>query len=105
MTTRIKICGITNLADAEKAVELGVDAIGFVLAESPRRIKPEDAYEISKALPPFISRVGVFVNEEIKTIKQVYDYCQLSMVQLHGDESPAFCKKITRYSRTCCHSY
>jgi len=87
MTVRIKICGITNMADAEKAAELGANALGFVFADSPRRIKPLVAREISRALPPFISKIGVFVNEGINTVNKLYDYCQLDGVQLHGHEN------------------
>ncbi len=86
MATRIKICGITNLADAQKAVELGVNALGFVFAKSPRQAKPLIVKEISEVLPPFVSKVGVFVNEEIDTVKELYSYCKLDIVQLHGDE-------------------
>lgn len=86
MTTRIKICGITNLDDAKKVAELGAHAIGFVFADSPRKIEPSVARDISNMLPPLISKIGVFVNEEIKTIKEIYDYCFLDAVQLHGDE-------------------
>ncbi len=86
MTIRIKICGITNLDDAKSVADLGAHAIGFVFAESSRRIKPSVVREISKLLPPFISKIGVFVNEEMKTIKEMYEYCYLDAVQLHGDE-------------------
>ena len=95
MKTRIKICGITNQADAEKAAELGANALGFVFAESPRRIKPAIAREISQALPPFISKIGVFVNEDISTIKELYEYCRLDAVQLHGDEHIEYIKSLT----------
>jgi len=95
MTTRIKICGITNRADAEKAAEMGASAIGFVFADSPRRIKPPVAREISQALPPFISKIGVFVNEDISTIKELYEYCRLDAVQLHGDEHIEYIKSLT----------
>ncbi len=95
MTTRIKICGITNLDDAKKVVELGAHAIGFVFAESPRKIEPSVAREISNLLPPFISKIGVFVNEEIKTIKEMYDYCFLDAVQLHGDEDSQYINALS----------
>ena len=95
MTTRIKICGITNQADAEKAAELGANALGFVFADSSRRIKPSIAREISQALPPFISKIGVFVNEDINTIKELYEYCRLDAVQLHGDEHSEYTKSLT----------
>ena len=68
---RVKICGITNIADAENAVTFGADAIGFVFAESPRRISKEDASSIIKKLPPFITCVGRFVNEDINVVKDI----------------------------------
>ncbi len=84
--TRIKICGITNRRDALAAVELGADALGFVFADSPRRISPVVAREIVLALPPFISRVGVFVNENKETVKGILNYCMLNALQFHGEE-------------------
>ncbi len=81
--TRIKICGITNIDDAIRAAELGTDAIGFVFSESPRRIEPETARTIALALPPFITRVGVFVNENTDVVRNIIDYCRLDAVQLH----------------------
>ncbi|UCD16683.1 MAG: phosphoribosylanthranilate isomerase [Candidatus Zixiibacteriota bacterium] len=81
--TRIKICGITNLVDALKAVELGADAVGFVFADSPRRIGPDRVRTISTALPPFVSRVGVFVDEKFPVIKEMVKYCRLDIVQLY----------------------
>jgi len=95
MTTRIKICGITNLDDAKKVVELGAHAIGFVFADSPRKIEPLFAREISQAIPPFISKIGVFVNEEIKTIKEIYDNCFLDAVQLHGNEDSQYISALS----------
>ncbi|MCX7726614.1 MAG: phosphoribosylanthranilate isomerase, partial [Chitinispirillaceae bacterium] len=68
-TIRIKVCGITSEQDALVAARLGADAVGFIFFEkSPRFIYPEDAAKIIKKLPPFISRVGVFVNTNIETI-------------------------------------
>ncbi len=92
---RIKICGITRLEDALEAVRLGADAVGFVFANSPRRITSEIAREISISLPPFISRVGVFVNEDIKSITEIYDLCRLNFVQLHGDETVEYVNGLT----------
>jgi phosphoribosylanthranilate isomerase len=83
---RIKICGITNLEDARMAADIGADALGFVFAESPRRIDPDMAKRIIRSLPPFINKVGVFVNEHPDIIRNIYRYCGLSVVQLHGDE-------------------
>jgi phosphoribosylanthranilate isomerase len=94
--TKIKICGITNLEDAEKAVELGVDAIGFIFSKSPRRVDAEVATEIIKALPPFITTVGVFVNESMDVVKHIASVCRLNVLQFHGDELPEFCSLFGR---------
>jgi len=91
---RVKICGITNSEDASEAVKLGADALGFIFAPSPRRIHPKAARRIIAALPPFVISVGVFVNEEPATIKQVIGTCGLGLVQLHGDESAAVCAEL-----------
>jgi len=91
---RIKICGITNPHDASMAVELGADALGFIFAPSPRRITPEQARHIIKSLPPFVQPVGVFVDEELKSIRDIVDFCGLEMIQLHGDESPECCEAL-----------
>ncbi len=94
---KIKICGITNPEDALDAVSLGVDAIGFIFAPSSKRyVSPDMAQAISIFLPPFVSVVGVFVNQSIDEIEQTIVRCQLDVVQLHGDESPQFCQGITR---------
>lgn len=95
---RVKVCGITNKEDASMAVELGVDALGFIFAPSPRRVTPEYVRRIVDMLPPFVQAVGVFVDEDLKTIRHVVDYCGLSMVQLHGRESPQFCSKLMPYT-------
>jgi len=91
---RIKICGITNEEDALVAVELGADALGFVFAESPRRIDPEKAKDIIRLLPPFVGRVGVFVDEDRSEIDRIADLCNLDALQLHGNESAAFCRSF-----------
>jgi|UPI00035E1FFF phosphoribosylanthranilate isomerase len=89
---RIKICGITRLEDALAAARMGVDALGFVFyPKSPRYIEPQKAASIIRALPPFVSAVGLFVNPTQQEIDDVLSYCPLGVVQLHGDESPEFC--------------
>jgi phosphoribosylanthranilate isomerase len=94
--TRIKVCGITNMEDAGGAVEMGGDALGFIFAEkSPRRIEPEKARELIRSLPPFVDAVGVFVNEAFDVVNDIVQYCGLTVVQLHGNESPQYCENIS----------
>lgn len=83
---RVKICGITRLEDALLAVELGADALGFIFYEkSARYISPENAREISRQIPPFIERVGVFVHQSPSEINTICQKCELTLVQLHFD--------------------
>lgn len=91
-STRIKICGITNVEDALHAVEAGADALGFVFyAKSPRCVTPQQAQKVVAALPPFVTTVGLFVNESIPRIRRVMAAARLDVVQLHGDEQPDDC--------------
>jgi len=95
MSVRIKICGITRYEDAKVAESLGVDALGFVFYQkSPRYIRPEEAALIIRQLPPFVSCVGVFVDEEIDRVTAVARATGIDTVQLHGNESPHYCCKI-----------
>jgi len=95
MTLRIKICGITNIDDALEAVNAGAEALGFMLYEKSKRfVRPETVKEIIREMPPFVSCVGVFVNESRENILSVKESCQLDTIQLHGDESPKFCQGI-----------
>src|ERR1017187_653718 len=95
MGTRVKICGITNLADAQAAIAAGADALGFNFYEgSPRHISVKTASEISKQLPPFVMRVGVFVNAPEELVTRAIGECNLSLLQFHGDEPPEFCTQF-----------
>ena len=93
---KIKICGITNLEDAENAAALGADAIGFIFAKSPRKVTPKIVKDICDALPPFITRVGVFVDEDLEKVNKIAENCGLDAIQLHGHEPPEYCKLVHR---------
>jgi phosphoribosylanthranilate isomerase len=93
----IKICGITRLEDAMLAVDLGARALGFVLwPGSPRHIDPPHARAIVRELPPFVTAVGVFVNEPPEVINTLADAIRLGVVQLHGDEPVSHAEQIER---------
>ena len=95
METRVKICGITKSADALAAVEAGADALGFNFYEkSPRHISLETVAEIAKQLPPFVMRVGLFVNAPEELVMRAIGECGLTMLQFHGDEPPEFCTQF-----------
>lgn len=94
---RVKVCGITNLKDAEAACRLGADALGFVFAKSPRRIDAEKARSISLKTPPYVSLVGVFVDEDIKKLLKIAEKCRIDCIQLHGNESINYCKQLKKY--------
>ena len=94
---KVKICGMTNLKDVKVAVDGGVDAVGFIFyKKSPRSVTMQAVRKIVLELPPFVDSVGVFVNETAEQINKIADRCNLDRVQLHGNESPTFCKKIRR---------
>lgn len=94
---KIKICGITNQEDASIAVSAGADALGFVFyRKSPRYVEPAVAKQIIAALPPLITAVGVFVNEEPKVVRDLMESCGLAIAQLHGDETAAYCRELAR---------
>ncbi len=95
MATRVKICGITNERDVAVAIEAGADALGFVFYEkSPRFVTREVARDIIAGVPPFVTTVGVFVNETADVIKGLRDRVRLDRVQLHGDEDPEFARLL-----------
>ena len=92
-TPRVKVCGITDLADAQAVVAAGADALGFVFYEkSPRCVATEKAAEIVAALPPFVTTVGLFVNAGQDVISSTMMTAGLDVAQLHGDETPADCR-------------
>jgi len=96
-TTKVKICGITSAEDAAVSVEAGADAIGFVFYKnSPRYIEPRLARQIILSLPPLVTSVGVFVDEDPQAVRDVMDDCGLALAQLHGHESATYCQELCR---------
>jgi phosphoribosylanthranilate isomerase len=94
---KVKVCGMTNLKDALVAVEEGADAVGFIFyKKSPRSVTMKLVREIILELPPFVDTVGVFVDETAEQINKIADNCNLDLIQLHGNESAAFCKRMRR---------
>lgn len=91
---KVKICGITDMETAKRVCEYGTDALGFVFAESKRKINPELAKEIIQELPANVLKVGVFVNESVEVIQKIADECGLTHVQLHGDEDNYQIRKL-----------
>ena len=95
ITMKVKICGITNLEDAQAAFEMGADMLGFnFYPQSPRYIRPEDAIAIVRKLPTFIDTVGLFVNASLEQIHAVSESGYFNWIQLHGDETPEFCSRV-----------
>ena len=95
MKTQVKICGVTTVADALAAAEAGADMIGLMLYEgSPRHISHAQAAEISRALPPFVLKVGGLVNPEEALVSRAIAECQLSLLQFHGTEPSEFCTQF-----------
>ena len=91
---KVKICGITRREDALRAAEIGADFIGFVFCKSPRQVTAEAARAIGEELPPWVLRVGVFMDQPAEEIEEIVRFCRLDLVQLHGQESPAFCQRF-----------
>jgi phosphoribosylanthranilate isomerase len=99
--TKIKFCGITALDDAERAVAAGAWAVGVIFwPQSPRRCDPDAAAEIAAAVKRRVEVAGVFVNATLDHVAEIADGVGLTMVQLHGDEGPAYCSEAAR--RTGC---
>lgn len=95
--TRIKVCGFTREADLDGALALGVDAVGFVLyPPSPRAVTIERTAELARRVPPFVTRVGLFVNEDAAVVERAASEAALDLLQFHGDESREYCERFGR---------
>ena len=93
--TRVKFCGFTHQDDVAQAVALGADALGFVFyGLSSRYVSPEHAQTLTRSVPAFVTRVGLFVNEEAETVQRIFEIARLNLIQYHGEESPEFCDAI-----------
>ncbi|MEK9555034.1 MAG: phosphoribosylanthranilate isomerase [Gammaproteobacteria bacterium] len=93
--TRVKFCGFTHQDDVAQAVALGADALGFVFyGPSSRYVSPEHAQTLTRSVPAFVTRVGLFVNEEAETVQRIFEIARLNLIQYHGEESPEFCDAI-----------
>jgi len=99
LIVKVKICGITNYKDAQAAIDMGADLLGFnFYPESPRYLKPEKAKEIIQKIPAFIDMVGLFVNSTTDDIHEIVNFCHLDWIQLHGDETSDFCKEFRTHN-------
>ena len=97
MRTRVKICGLTRVEDAQAAAEKGADAIGLVFYRpSPRCVTRERAGQIVAATPAFVATVAVFVNPAAEEVEAVIRECGVTLLQFHGEESPDFCAGFSR---------
>lgn len=97
MRTRVKICGLTREQDIRAVVEAGADAIGLVFYEpSPRYVDIQQASQLARFVPPFVTLVGLFVNAEQAFIEDVLSEVRIDLLQFHGDESAGFCEQFSR---------
>ncbi|HLB72402.1 MAG TPA: phosphoribosylanthranilate isomerase [Sedimentisphaerales bacterium] len=95
LIVKVKICGLTNYDDAVAAMDMGADLLGFnFYPSSPRYVTVEAAAAIIRKLPAFVDTAGVFVNASLDEIRRTIDLCCLDWVQLHGDETPEFCRSL-----------
>ncbi|MEW6514420.1 MAG: phosphoribosylanthranilate isomerase [Pseudomonadota bacterium] len=95
--TRIKICGITRREDLDAAVAAGADAVGFVFyPRSPRFLSSEVATSLARQVPPFVTRVGLFVNAEATTVRATLAQVPIDLLQFHGDEDAHYCEQFGR---------
>ena len=91
---KIKICGLRETGHAVRAAELGADLLGFVFADSYRKISPQQARRVIAELPSAVAKVGVFVNGDLAVVNEIISYCGLDLAQLHGEETPAYCSAV-----------
>src|SRR5665213_305873 len=91
---RVKICGVTRPQDVRLIAKAGADAIGFQMSQGPRKITPALAKKLVKMVPPWVTPVGVLVNEPLTKAKKLIKYCGFQVVQLHGDETAVYCEQI-----------
>lgn len=97
MRTRVKMCGMTRYADVQVAVEAGADALGIVFySNSPRAVSVRQAEEAVKNIPPFVSKIALFVNPDPNEVFDVLDRLPIDAIQFHGDEPPDFCRQFDR---------
>ena len=95
LVTKVKICGITRLQDALDACDLGADILGFnFVPASPRYLNPYTAREIISSMPPFVTNIGVFADEELSVLNDMAGFLNLDAVQLHGSEDAQYCRKV-----------
>ncbi|RKP57499.1 phosphoribosylanthranilate isomerase [Pararobbsia silviterrae] len=100
LRTRIKLCGLSRVEDVEHAVALGADAIGMVFyPPSPRAISVSQAIQLARLVPPFVTIVGLFVNPDEAFVREVANALPLGALQLHGDETPEQCKRLSSAAR------
>jgi phosphoribosylanthranilate isomerase len=92
---KVKVCGITTIEHAEAAVDAGADAIGFIFAESRRKVSPDTVKEIGESIPCTVMKIGVFVDAGKEEIEKIAVKCSLDYVQLHGSETPGFIQSLT----------
>ena len=96
MSLKVKICGVTNLEDAIAAVDAGADALGFMFYESSaRNVSIKVEAEIIRQLPPFVAKVGVFVNAADESVRRAIGESGIDTLQFHGDETPEFCRRFS----------
>lgn len=94
-SVRVKMCGMTRIDDIQKAIQLGVNAIGLVFyPQSPRAVGIKEARSLLRDIPPFVNTVAVLVNPKVSDVTQLLDELPIDFLQFHGDESPAFCEQF-----------